>query len=75
MMAPFFEEHGHMVTTPVSRKPEYTLIKQTSPTTWDVQQVLLDPQQENVWSIHASVHWNEHISEDEPCLVLESIRA
>ncbi len=54
-LAPFFEEYGELVVTPEARQPRHTLLKRTAPRRWDVFQVLVDPQGDNLWALAGEV--------------------
>ena len=54
-MAPFFAEHGELVFNHEARQSQHTRIEQTSPRTWDVTQVLVDPQGDNLWFLDVEV--------------------
>jgi hypothetical protein len=50
-LAPYFAEHGTIVTTPLARNPRNTVIKEAGPRLWDVEQRLVDPQGDEDWAI------------------------
>jgi superfamily II RNA helicase len=54
-MAPFFEEYERLVFTPDARNSRRTLLKASGPRSWDVSQVLLDPEGEELWAIEGTI--------------------
>ncbi len=54
-MAPFFAEYGELLFTPEARRHQFTQLRRTGDRTWDVRQVLLDPQGENLWAIAGDI--------------------
>jgi superfamily II RNA helicase len=54
-LGPYWAEHAAIVTTPVARRPSYTLLKQLAPQKWQAQQRLLDPEGDEDWMIECEV--------------------
>jgi len=54
-MAPFFAEYGELLFTPEARRHQFTQLRRTGDRTWDVRQVLLDPQGDNLWAIAGDI--------------------
>ncbi|HEX4953818.1 MAG TPA: DUF3516 domain-containing protein [Thermoanaerobaculia bacterium] len=54
-LAPFFEEYGEMVWGAEARRTDRTQVRPTGPRLWQVRQVLLDPQEDNVWYLEGRV--------------------
>jgi superfamily II RNA helicase len=54
-LAPFLEEYGEIVFTPEARQARYTVIEKTGPRTWEVSQVLVDPQGDDLWHLEGHV--------------------
>jgi superfamily II RNA helicase len=50
-LAPYFSEHGSIVTTPLARNPRNTVMKEAGPRLWDVEQRIVDPQGDEDWAI------------------------
>ncbi|HEY0708788.1 MAG TPA: DUF3516 domain-containing protein, partial [Polyangia bacterium] len=69
-MAPFYEEHTRVLTTPNARHPSNTLLRQREPKIWEVQQRLLDPEGHDDWAIHADVDLTAGVPEDGPLVRL-----
>jgi DNA-binding transcriptional ArsR family regulator len=54
-LAPYYAEYEEIVFTPLARRPDRTLIKQTAPRQWRVTQVLLDPESDDLWCIEGEI--------------------
>jgi hypothetical protein len=54
-LAPFHDEYGEIVFTPASRHAHHTIQKRTGPRSWDVAQVLVDPEGDGLWALHGEV--------------------
>lgn len=50
----YFDEHAYVDSGPTARGPQHFLVERT-PTTWEVQQVLVDPEGHLDWRITATV--------------------
>ncbi len=72
-LAPFLEEYGELVFNHEARQSQQTRIEQTGPRTWDVTQVLLDPEGDNFWFIDAEVDLSDPESFEGQLLRLRSI--
>ena len=72
-MAPFHGEYGDLVFNHEARQTQHTRIAETSPRTWDVTQVLVDPEGDNLWFIDAEVDLREARSFELPLLRLRRI--
>ncbi len=57
-MAPFLAACGELIFDSPARQSQNTSISKTGDRTWDVAQVLVDPQGENLWALHARVDLN-----------------
>jgi superfamily II RNA helicase len=68
-LAPYFAEHGSIVTTPLARNPRNTVIKQAGPRLWDVEQRIIDPQGDEDWAIIGRVDLNAERPAQEAPLV------
>lgn len=65
-LAPFFAEHERIVFDPRARQPGFTQLDRTSPTTWTVRQVLLDPEEDNNWMVEGEIDLEALESPDAP---------
>jgi superfamily II RNA helicase len=72
-LAPFFEEYPAIVFTPEARRPRRTLLKKTGPRTWDVSQVLLDPEGDDLWAVHGEIDLSGERDPEGPLLRLRRI--
>jgi hypothetical protein len=54
-LAPFFEEYERVDFDPRARAAHLTLIKQRGPQRWDVHQVLVDDQGDNLWNLEGEI--------------------
>ena len=72
-LAPYFEEHGSIVTTPAARRPTLTLLKEVEPRVFDVQQRIVDPEGHGDWMLDCGVDVREPTLEDAPLLELRRV--
>jgi superfamily II RNA helicase len=70
-MAPFYEEHSRILTTPEARHPRNTRIRPTGAEQWTVEQRLMDPEGHDDWAIHAVVDLSGGAPIDGPIIQLE----
>jgi superfamily II RNA helicase len=54
-LAPFFEQHAALRTDPKARAPENTRVTSTEGGVWRVQQILLDPEDDNDWALDFAI--------------------
>jgi hypothetical protein len=54
-LAPYWEEFDEIVFTPRARQPEYTDIQPLAERSWRVQQVIVDPTDDNLWCLRGEV--------------------
>ena len=67
-LEPFFADHDEIVFTPKARQSSHTTVVKTGSRTWDVQQVLLDPDDENLWCIYGEVDLGEERDPEQPLI-------
>jgi len=72
-MAPFYTEYEEVVFNEEARYSQHTRIEPTGNRTWDVSQVLLDPEGDNLWSIQGSVDLREGKNFEGPLVRLRRI--
>lgn len=72
-LAPYFAEHAAIVTTPDARAAHRTTIRKTGPRRFDVMQVLVDPEGDELWSVFAEVDLSDGAPGDGPLLRLRRI--
>ncbi len=70
-LEPFFADYDEIVITPQARQARNTVLKSTGPRTWDVQQVLVDPEEDNLWCLYAEI---DLVSETRPLGPLVRLR-
>jgi Domain of unknown function (DUF3516) len=51
---PYFEEHASLRVDPPARSPKLTKIEKRE-TTWEIEQILLDPEEANDWLLACTV--------------------
>ncbi len=54
-LAPYWEEFDEIVFTPHARQPQYTDIQPLAERSWRVQQVIVDPSDDNLWCLRGEV--------------------
>jgi hypothetical protein len=54
-LAPFLEQHREIDFTPRSRQARLTHLEGVGPRRWRVEQVLCDPQAEDLWALHGEI--------------------
>jgi superfamily II RNA helicase len=75
-MAPFYEDHSKVVTTPAARNQRNTIIREAGDRRWDVEQRIIDPEGHDDWAIYAHVDLStERVSEDAPIVELRRVGA
>jgi hypothetical protein len=75
-IAPYFEEHPHIVVTPMARSPRKTTLAQVAPRIWEAQQTIVDPAGDEDFAIHARIDLSEPLipgQENAPLLELVRI--
>jgi superfamily II RNA helicase len=68
-LAPYFAEHGSIVTTPLARNQRNTVIKEAGARLWDVEQRIVDPQGDEDWAIYGRIDLTVPASSEEAPLV------
>ena len=72
-LAPYFEEYEKILFTPEARNSRQTLIKSTGPRRWDVSQVLVDPQGDNLWAIEGAIDLSQQRDPEDPIVRIRRI--
>jgi hypothetical protein len=75
-MAPYYQEHRTLDTTPAARHPSNTIIRPDGDRLWRVQQRLFDRTGEedaDDWAIHTTVDLTTGVPGDGPLIELERI--
>jgi superfamily II RNA helicase len=69
-LEPFFEEYETLIMDARARHADKTLLEKRGPRIWDVQQVLVDPQGDNLWMIHGQIDLSDGIRPEVPLVRL-----
>jgi Domain of unknown function (DUF3516) len=72
-LQPFFEEHGSLRTDPTSRAPQNTRVTKSETGTWEIVQVLCDPEGHDDWALSASVDLEASAKAGRPVMVMRGI--
>ena len=72
-LAPFFEDHRAILTTPAARHPSNTIVTPAGDRRWQVQQRLFDPDSHDDWAIHAVVDLSAGVPADGPIIELDRL--
>jgi len=72
-LRPFFEEHASLRTDPTARAPENTRVTHTDRGTWEIVQVLCDPDGDDDWALAATVDLEASAKAGRPILVMRGI--
>ena len=72
-LAPFFEEYGELLFTPEVRQAHWTRLVETGERTWEISQVLLDPQEDNLWAIEGEIDLSDPRGIDGPLVRVRRI--
>jgi hypothetical protein len=72
-LRPFHEEYGRIVFEPRARSARHTLVKEVGGRRWDVTQVLVDPQDDNLWCVEGDVELDADEMPDGPLIALRRI--
>jgi hypothetical protein len=72
-LAPFFDEYQEIVFTPQARQNRHTLLASTGQRCWDVQQVLVDPEEDCLWCVYGTIDLGKERSPEGPLIQLRRI--
>jgi len=72
-LAPFHDEYERIVFDPGARQAHRTAIRQTAPRVWEVQQVLADPEGDDIWSVQGEIDLTGETSPDHPLVRVREI--
>ncbi len=72
-LAPFHAEYERILFDPSARQAHRTAIRQTAPRVWEVQQVLADPEGDDIWSVQGEIDLGGEISPDRPLVRVREI--
>jgi hypothetical protein len=68
--APFFAEHAVLRLDPKARSPVNTRVVARQPTAWTIEQVLLDPEEDNDWVLVFQIDLLASRAEARPVMTL-----
>ena len=72
-LQPFFEQHAALRTDPTARAPQNTRVTRTERGTWEVVQVLCDPEGHDDWTLSVTVDLEASAKAGRPVLVMRGI--
>jgi superfamily II RNA helicase len=72
-MAPFFEEHGELLSGAEARLHHLTQLRSAGPRRWEVTHTLLDPQGDHTWAVFAEIDLMDASAPDGPILRIRRI--
>jgi hypothetical protein len=72
-LAPFLAEYERIELTPEARRAHWTKLTQTGARSWDVTQVLLDPQGDHLWALHGEIDLRTERDPEQPLVKLRRI--
>lgn len=72
-LAPYHADNGELIFSAEARQSRHTLIRPSGTRTWDVKQVLLDPQGDNLWHLAGRVDLTSGQAPEGPLVELERV--
>ncbi|HQQ77125.1 MAG TPA: DUF3516 domain-containing protein [Thermoanaerobaculia bacterium] len=72
-LAPFFEEHGELLSGSEARLHHLTRLTSAGPRRWEVAHTLLDPKGDNTWAVFAEIDLTDAGAPDGPILRIRRI--
>jgi len=72
-LAPFLAEYGHLEWTPEARRAHWTQLRRTGARTFEVAQILLDPQGDHLWALHGEIDLRAERDPQAPLVLLKRI--
>jgi superfamily II RNA helicase len=72
-LVPFHDEYERILFDPGARQAHRTAIRQTAPRVWEVQQVLPDPEGDDLWSVQGEIDLTGETSPDHPLVRVREI--
>ncbi|MBN2573489.1 MAG: DUF3516 domain-containing protein [Deltaproteobacteria bacterium] len=61
-VAPYFAEHEKILVTPLARSPRKTVLAEAAPRVWEAQQIIVDPEGDEDFAIHARIDLTEPLA-------------
>jgi superfamily II RNA helicase len=75
MLDAYFVEHDRIRLDPEARAAKHSRIEDEDPRRWKVEQILVDPDEYNDWSLRVTVDLDRSDAEERPVLVLVGMEA
>ncbi len=72
-LAPYFDEYAEILFTPDARNSRRTRLASSGPRTWNVSQVLVDPQGDHFWAIEAAIDLTQQRDPEDPIVRIRRI--
>jgi len=72
-LQPYLSEYGGLVFSPRARQSEWTQLKRVAQGSYEVQQVLLDPNDDNQWCIGGRIEFDEDLDPEQPLVAIDRI--
>ncbi len=72
-LTPFHHEYERILFDPGARQAHRTAIRQTGPRVWEVQQVLADPEGNDIWSVQGEIDLTGETVPDHPLVRVREI--
>ena len=69
----YYTQYDHIVADARARQAKFTLIHATNPQQWNVQQIILDPQEDNQWVLQGFVPLHNLPQAGQPLVCLQRI--
>lgn len=66
-MRPYFADHERLRYDHGARFPKYTIVRPSGHRTWSVRQILVDPEEDNLWVLEAEVDLRGEVPEGPLC--------
>jgi len=72
-LEPYFDEYAEILFTPDARNSRRTLIKTSGPRRWEVSQVLVDPEGDDIWAIEGAIDLSKRRDPEGPFVRIRRI--
>ena len=63
-LLPYYDTYEQIVATPRARAAHLTTIKELTPNTYQVQQILVDPEEDNLWAVTGRISFDTDTAAD-----------
>jgi hypothetical protein len=72
-LAPFFQDYERIVFDPRAKQAHHTRLVESGPRQWQVTQVLVDNQGDDIWHIEGTIDLSGEVALDEPLVSIRRI--